>query len=121
MPLNDVGIQAVLESGGDVITHIAVGEGQTAFLNSQTELVDEVDRKAVGSVSVNGTQLIVEVLFGNSEGNPLTGDKIYEWGFFNAAADGTMYGRGLWPAGVAKDSEQGWLVSFVEQLARVTS
>ena len=76
------------------ITHMAIGEGTTAPATSQSALVTEYNRKAIGTftttnLSSNPPSWRAEASWATNEGNTTLG----EMGLFNSSSGGTMLGR----------------------------
>jgi len=72
-----------------VISHMAIGSGNTAPAVGQTTLVTETARVAITSGTASGNVLTIVATFGPGVG---TGS-INECGLFNAASAGTMVAR----------------------------
>lgn len=72
-----------------VISHMAIGSGNTAPAVGQTTLVTETARVAITSGNASGNVLTIVATFGPGVG---TGS-INECGLFNAASAGTMVAR----------------------------
>lgn len=72
-----------------VISHMAIGSGNTAPAVGQTTLVTETARVAITSGTSSGNVLTIVATFGPGVG---TGS-INECGLFNAASAGTMVAR----------------------------
>jgi hypothetical protein len=117
MPLTSLGLAEVPQNGFQNFSHIAVGKGTTDFSESQTTLVSEVDRIAVGAVSYNAGIATIEALMANSEGNPGGTDEISEVGLFNAASGGSMWQRVVLTTTIPKTSAKAMLLSIQEALA----
>jgi len=73
-------------------THIALGDDNTAFSESDTVLGNELSRKAIETTTIKGDNRKVEynTVFNTTE---LVGETIKEIGLFNAATSGTLFQR----------------------------
>lgn len=73
-------------------SHLALGDDNTAFTESDTTLANEISRKILDSTNITGNNRQVEysVAWTTTE---LVGDTIRELGLFNASTSGTMFNR----------------------------
>jgi hypothetical protein len=74
----------------DQITHIAVGDSATEFSPTQTELSNEVFRKAVDSITRTGSEVRSRVRLDVTEANSNT---LRETGQFDSSSAGVMISR----------------------------
>lgn len=92
----DGGLETVAAGlAGDAVanpTHIAVGEGSTSASESDTDLVDEIERLEA-NVSRTGSVVELEASFGPGQG---TGSWT-EAGLFSNSTGGTMFSRIVFP------------------------
>lgn len=112
MPLVTAGHAEVWSNGTQNFGFIAVGEGTTPFSLSDAALVTEVDRKAVGAVVVNDSQVVVEVFFGNDEGNPTGANEITELAILDAAASGNLWLRHVLAVSSPKTSAKAMIIAI---------
>lgn len=97
----DVGVDFICDamakpsSRPNVLSHIAIGEGNTAANAADTELETELDRNAATYAHNTGdTFFTMEATFGAGEG---TGD-VTEAGLLNAASTGILFNRVVFSA-----------------------
>ena len=83
-------------------SHIAIGTDDTAANETDTSLVADVGRYAIASADKISTGNFIDfkVTLSTAQGN---GNTIKEIGLFNAATNGTMFGRAV-SSGLDKDS-----------------
>ena len=112
MPLVTAGHAEVWANGTQNFSHIAVGEGSTPFSLTDTALDTEVDRKAVGAVAINDSQVVVEIFFGNDEGNPTGTNEITELAILNAAASGNLWLRHVLAVSSPKTNAKAMIIAI---------
>jgi hypothetical protein len=92
------------------MSHMAVGTGSSAAAAGNTALGSEVDRNALASTTVTGTDIAYVATFAAGEG---TG-ALTEAGLFNAGSSGTMLCRTVFAVvnkGVADSMTITWTVT----------
>lgn len=89
------------------ISHIAVGDGTTAFSPAQTALANETFRKAVQEVASFDDSIFFSMFITGSENN---GNTIAEIAGFDAVSGGQMFSRKVLTNSIDKNaSTEVWL------------
>lgn len=115
--IQTAGLTRVLEVINTDLTVIAVGNG-TAPTSSDTALTNETSRKLITTSLIDGTTLVKEIYFDESEANgTITEIGIFGDGATATAATGIMFGSGA--ASLVKDSTQSLTVSFEIEIKEV--
>ncbi len=112
MPLVTAGHAEVWANGTQNFSHIAVGEGTTVFSLTDTALDTEVDRKASPTVVVTDSQVVVEIFFGNDEGNPTGSNEITELAILNAASGGNLWLRHVLAVSAPKTNAKAMIIAI---------
>jgi len=84
-------IAVIMGNSGTVPTHIAIGDGDTAFSTSDTTLDNETDRNIITTRDLSvGSNVTWTADFSSSE---ISGTTLREFGLFNASAGGNLFQR----------------------------
>lgn len=115
--LHDSGINRVLQLLNTDLTQIALGTG-AAVTESATQLTTESTRKTVTTSVIDGTVLIKEVFFDETQANgTFTELGLLGNGATTAAGSGQLFASGR--ASLTKDSTQSLTVSFEIEVKEV--
>lgn len=90
----------IKDATATVMSHMAIGTGNSAAAAGNTALDTEVARVALASTVVNNNQVVYSATF--AAGTPATLSALTEAGIFNANSSGTMLCRTVFAA-VNKD------------------
>jgi hypothetical protein len=115
--LHDSGINRVLQLLNIDLTQIALGTG-TQITESATQLATETVRKTVTTSVIDGTALVKEVFFDETQANgTFTELGLLGNGATTAAGSGQLFASGR--ASFVKDSTQSLTISFEIEVKEV--